>query len=61
MLGEDGVERDYENDDVPMDYASAPKAAPDPMASASTASAESSRSNEEDEEALNYFAKLASQ
>lgn len=59
VLGEDGVERDYENDDVPMDYASAPKAAPDPMASASTASAESSRSNEEDEEALNYFAKLA--
>jgi hypothetical protein len=57
VLGEDAA--DDAADDVPMDFAPRPKSASDPMEFASTASAESSSNNEEDEEALNYFAKLA--
>jgi hypothetical protein len=56
VLGDAEVERDYENDDVPMDYAPAPKSAPDPMANAPAAS---SSSGDDEEETLSYFAKLA--
>ena len=55
VLGDAEVERDYENDDVPMDYAPAPKSAPDPMENAPAASS----SGDKDDETLSYFAKLA--